>query len=514
MIDNLTRLAAEQQRQFDATTSPLSRKTRGHFGTPPTIADFMAGMFARIPRATVRILDPGAGVGTLSAAVCQRVVQERTRHHLVFELWENDLRLEVRLRNTMEACREALRNAGHEMEFTIRTEDFVLEHAQPSLFGMASPALFDLAIMNPPYFKVRKDSASARAMAHVVHGQPNVYAFFMAVAVNLLVNGGEIVAITPRSYFNGPYFKRFRKWFFDRMTARRIHVFASRTEAFQEDEVLQENVILLAEKEGKPKDVILTSSSGRSFQQVDSHALPYTKVIEASSGDHLVRVTTNALEQQIVEAVDSLPHRFRDLPFKISTGPVVAFRSRDFLRRQRSNDTAPLLWMQNVRPFVTRFPSKNGKPMHIFVSDESKRLLLPAKRYVLLKRFTAKEERKRLVAGIVEAKDLYAPFVGLENHLNYVSRSSGELSKEEAFGLAALFNSVLVDHYFRAISGNTQVNAAEIRTMPVPCLEAIRAIGQAVGRDNDKTSLTVERTVGEAIGLPKKLILKLCETSR
>ena len=148
----------------------------------------------------------------------------------------------------------------------------------------------------------------------------------------------------------------------------------------------------------------------------------------------------------------------------------MTFRSREFLRRERSNDTAPLLWMHNVRPFVTQFPPKNGKPMHILVSDESSRLLLPAKRYVLLKRFTAKEERRRLVAGIVEAKDSYSPFVGLENHLNYVYRASGELSKEEALGLAALFNSVLVDRYFRAISGNTQVNAAEIRAMPVPCL--------------------------------------------
>ena len=98
-----------------------------------------------------------------------------------------------------------------------------------------------------------------------------------------------------------------------------------------------------------------------------------------------------------------------------------------------------------------------------------------------MKRFTAKEERRRLVAGIVETKDSYSPFVGLENHLNYVYRLDGELSENEALGLAALFNSTLVDRYFRAISGNTQVNAAEIRAMPVPPLEIIREIGKALG---------------------------------
>lgn len=52
---------------------PRTRKERGHFGTAPAIADFMAGMFTQIAQGPVRILDPGAGVGTLSAAVCQRI---------------------------------------------------------------------------------------------------------------------------------------------------------------------------------------------------------------------------------------------------------------------------------------------------------------------------------------------------------------------------------------------------------------------------------------------------------
>jgi adenine-specific DNA-methyltransferase len=514
MIESLTRLAAEQQRRFDATTSFRTRKERGHFGTAPAIADFMARMFTKLPKGGVRILDPGAGVGTLSAALCQRTLQERNSCLLFFELWESEPRLETHLRNTMEACQNVLRNAGHEMKFIVRIGDFVLEHAQPSLFGAASAESFDLVIMNPPYFKVRKDSESAQAMAHIVHGQPNIYSFFMAGAADRLRGGGEMVAITPRSYFNGPYFKRFRKWFFARMTARQIHVFDSRSEAFQEDGVLQENVILLAEKGGKPEEVVLTSSTGRDFLIVDRNTFPYTKVIEDSSGDCFVRVTLNGLEKQIVETVDSLPHRFRELPFKISTGPVVTFRSLRFLRNEQFDNTAPLLWMHNVRPFSMQLTRKNGKPRHILISEESSRLLLPAKRYVLLKRFTAKEERRRLVAGIMEAKDSYSPFVGLENHLNYIYRTSAELSEVEALGLAALFNSVLIDRYFRAISGNTQVNAAEIRAMPVPSIEKIQEIGLTVKKNGDRTSINIERIVGEILGLPKKLLRKLCEVSK
>jgi adenine-specific DNA-methyltransferase len=513
MTESLTHFAAKQQRQFDALTSPRTRREQGHFGTSPAIADFMAGMFSEVPQGTVHILDPGAGVGTLSAAFCDRVLRERSPQHLVFELWENDPKLKNRLHETMAGCQEALEAAGQEMEFTVRTDDFILEHAQPSLFEAATKPRFDLAVMNPPYFKVRKDSEHAKVMAHVVHGQPNIYAFFMAVAADLLVNGGELVAITPRSYFNGPYFKRFRKWFFDRMATRHIHVFDSRIEAFREDEVLQENVILSARKGGNPTDVVVTSSAGRELQQVERHTLPYPNVIEDSSGDHVVRVATGRVEQEIIAAMDRLPQRFRDLPFKISTGPVVTFRSTEFLRKERSGDTAPLLWMHNVRPFLTQFPPKNGKPKHILVSDDSKRLLLPAKRYVLLKRFTAKEERRRLVAGIMEAEHSYSPFVGLENHLNYVYRPGADLSKAEAFGLAGLFNSAIVDRYFRTISGNTQVNAAEIRAMPVPDIDMIRQIGKLASQSEDR-DVEVEKIVGQAIGLPTKLIEQLCKAAR
>lgn len=511
MSASLTKIAAHQQFQFDAATLPRERKERGHFGTAPPIADFMAGMFSRIPHGTIRILDPGAGVGTLSAALSQRISQLPPGRNLHFELWENDRQLEPRLKETMQACRTALHEAGHKMEFVIQTGDFVLEHAEPSLFRPPLADLFDLVIMNPPYFKVRKDSEAARAMEHVVYGQPNIYAFFMAVAADLLANSGQMVAITPRSYFNGPYFKRFRKWFFDRMTVRQIHLFESRAAAFREDDVLQENVILLAEKAGVPRELLLTSSHGRTFDSVDRQLAPYRSVVEDSSGDHLIRVATGELERQIIDAVDRLPHRFRDLPFRISTGPVVTYRAAEFLSLERSKDTAPLLWMHNVRPFTTQFRPKSGKPMHIRVSDDSKRLLLPSKRYVLLKRFTAKEERRRLVAGIVEPQDSYSPLLGLENHLNYISSSGGELGRDEAFGLAALLNSTLIDRYFRAISGNTQVNAAEIRAMPMPDAQTITQIGRAASAIDDLAPPLVEKIVGDALGLPQKLVAALTE---
>jgi adenine-specific DNA-methyltransferase len=513
VISDLIQFTAEQQRRFDATTFPGERKDRGHFGTPPSIAEFMAGMFSKIPEDSVRILDPGAGVGTLSVAVCQRVLRSKQRRHLEIELWESDPKLVRYLRKAMDHCRQSLVSCGHRLDYTICIDDFILGNSKKAMFEAATKPSFQLVILNPPYFKVRKESAQAKVMEHIVHGQPNIYTFFMAVAADLLLPGGEMVAITPRSYFNGAYFRRFRKWFFDKMTARQIHVFESRSEAFHKDEVLQENVILMAEKGGTRKDVILTSSIGRQLRNVEQASAGYDTIIDNSSGDNVIRVATNCLEHQIVATLDALPHRFRSLGFEISTGPVVTFRSKEYLRHQRSDTTAPLLWMHNVRPFVTQFPLKNGKPTHIEVNEASMRCLIPAKRYVLLKRFTVKEEKRRLVAGIMEPSDSYSEWIGLENHLNYVYRKGAELTKTEAFGLAAFFNSALVDHYFRAISGNTQVNATEIRVMPMPDERTLTLIGEKVRRTKDRGCLAIERIVGGALRLPTPLVEQLCEVA-
>lgn len=514
MSGELTTFAALQQRRFDTSTSPIQRKERGHFGTPPAIAEFMARMFSEIPSGTVRVLDPGAGVGTLSAAICERALQQKSPRHLIFELWETDAKLIPLLQRTMCQCRKTLQDKGHFMEFDIRAEDFVLAGARKSLFDNGPDASFHLAILNPPYFKLRKDSAHARAMEHVVHGQPNIYALFLAVAADLLLPGGEMVAITPRSYFNGPYFKRFRKWFFDRLTARQIHVFESRTAAFKNDEVLQENVILHAQKAGKPATIRLTKNQGRDFAGLQEESSPYDKIIDTSNGDHIVRVSTNRFDHEIIETMDNLPNRFQNLGFEISTGPVVTFRATEFLRHERGEDTAPLFWMHNVRPFIVQFPPKISKPTHIEASEASQKLLVPAKTYVLLKRFTSKEEKRRLVAGIIKAGDCYSQWVGLENHLNYVYRRQAELSTKEAFGLAAFFNSALVDSYFRAISGNTQVNATEIRGMPMPNAETLVRIGEEVERVEVRDASSVERLVGCALCLPRDLIGQLIEVAQ
>ena len=103
---------------------------------------------------------------------------------------------------------------------------------------------YDLVISNPPYFKIRKDDPRAVAWASVVHGQPNIYSLFMAVSAELLSETGKLVYIVPRSFASGPYFRRFREVFFQRVAPTAVHLFESRKDVFKNQTVLQENLII------------------------------------------------------------------------------------------------------------------------------------------------------------------------------------------------------------------------------------------------------------------------------
>ena len=121
---HLVEFAAQQQRKHDAETAPADRRKKGHFGTPQPIAEFMAGLFTKIPEGVVRILDPGAGMGTLSAALCQRIAGLRASRNVFIELWENDPTLQKPLASTMEQCKRVLEERGHSLEYSIETDDF------------------------------------------------------------------------------------------------------------------------------------------------------------------------------------------------------------------------------------------------------------------------------------------------------------------------------------------------------------------------------------------------------
>jgi len=102
------------------------------------------------------------------------------------------------------------------------------------------------------------------------------------------------------------------------------------------------------------------------------------------------------------------------------------------------------------------------------------------------KRFSAKEERRRIVAALFDPRRVPSALVGFENHLNYYHRDGGGLPEALARGLAVFLNSTVVDQYFRRFSGHTQVNAADLRRLPYPSEEQLRRLGHASANLGDQ----------------------------
>ena len=492
------------------------RKNHGLYLTPVAAADFMAGLI-KVSGPKLRILDPAAGAGILCCAAVEALVSRDSKPdiiELVVHEVDGDLiaPLHAVLDYLVDWC------CGHGVTVAVQVEetDFIMAHAETlRSFGELFPYRsvtedFDIVIANPPYFKISKADPRASAASTVVHGQPNIYALFMAVSAVLLREDGDFVFITPRSFTSGPYFRQFRNVFFNMIRPTEVHVFGSRRAAFSRDEVLQENVIVsgthqnLRHRSKTDAPFVISSSRGvRDIGESNRREIPLNTALDLDSTNKILRLPTCEEDDDVLALVDSWPESLRSFGLDISTGPVVAFRAKEFIDKEGKvpESHVPLLWMNHVHPMQATWPLNGHKPEYVERSG-TEALLLPNRNYVLMRRFSAKEEARRLTATPYIATDFATPEVGFENHLNYIHRPGGTLAEDEAWGLAALYNSRLLDTWFRAVNGNTQVSATELRAMRLPAHRTIIALGQGVKHLADPME-DLDRLVMDLIAHPE-----------
>jgi adenine-specific DNA-methyltransferase len=464
-----------------ATNGRSRQEELGQFLTAMPTADFMASMFGPLPK-TVRLLDAGAGAGALTASFV-RMVCEKSKgvREIQSTLYEVDPNILDALQTTMRECQSKCRASGIAFTFTIHSTDFIAEMSAKlagDLFGALPPA-FDAAIANPPYRKISTDSAERRSLRSIGVETSNLYTGFIAIIQRLLVPGGQLVGITPRSFCNGPYFRPFREDFLSHLELRRLHVFESRQAAFREDSVLQENIIFHAVKgSNQPSELIISSSSGEAGGEVSESVFPFSEIVHAHDSEKFIHIPSCSSHGTAKETMDGLTTSLAELGLTVSTGRVVDFRLKDALRKEPERGTVPLLYPCHFNGGTVHWPKLEArKPNAIMDTAETRQWLVPSGMYLLTKRFTSKEERRRLVACMFDPEQVKTKWVGFENHLNYFHASGHGLERDLAAGLFAFLNSTVVDQYFRRFSGHTQVNATDLRTLSYPDRNTLNAMG-------------------------------------
>ncbi len=466
------------------------RKAYGQFFTSKETALFMSSLFSVPADITeVSILDPGAGSGILSAALIERLQSVPTLQKIYLTCYETDA-------NIIELLKENLEWIGKQsrirVDYRIVFDNFILSQSleyNHMIGADPDPFKYDMVIGNPPYKKIAKEAPEAMSMTDICYGAPNLYFLFAAMGLFDLREHGELVYIIPRSWTSGAYFTRFRQEFLSMGVLRHIHLFVSRDKVFERESVLQETIIIKVEKTDiKPQRIRITSTqTNRDFSEKTEFEVPYETVV--SGKDAYVYLVTNEREVDTLRQLNQWRDTLPSIGLKMKTGLTVDFRNREALRDTAEDDAVPLFFAQHIHNGRVVFPV--GKESEYLVTDQPG-LLQENTNYLFVKRFTAKEEHRRLQCGVYLARrnPKYAK-ISTQNKINFICGMQ-ELSECVVYGLYVLFNSTLYDCYYRILNGSTQVNSTEINSMPVPPMSTIEAMGKELIRVKDMSETSCD----------------------
>jgi len=489
---------------YTENVSATHKKQLGQFFTPSEIAKYL-GSFAKCGKETIRILDPGCGVGILSTAITECLLTNspflKTIELIAFETDSNILPYSEVSFNYLA---EWLKIRHVELVFFLCKNDFVLHNQQILNTTQCDFEKYDFIISNPPYFKISKRDVRYTATKSVVNGQTNIYAIFLLISARLLNRHGSLIFLTPKSFASGKYFQRFRELFFDLVDIQNIHIFHSRLE-FKRDNVLQETLIMIATakellqsneldiKFALEKTVtISTSSNSSNLNNKIEKVYLWRNLIDIESSQKILHLPTSLEDETVINLFKSWENTIETFGWNVSTGKIVDFRNKEVIVENPEGNTVPLFWLHNIQSMNLVWPNftlLKGKPKHQFVrsNESSKNKLIVNSNYVLLRRFSSKDDNKKLIAAPLLKKNIPGyRFVGIENHVNYFHKPNGILTEHEVLGLTALFNTKIFDSYFRTFNGNINVSATELKNIKLPSLKVIIIIGKYISLQSKK----------------------------
>lgn len=449
----------ERTQTFMNSMPKTLRKSYGQFFTTERTARFMAGMFnIDVTLPTIHICDTGAGTGVLTAAIIEHILNLGYAGNIHVVCYENDQHVLPFLHENLEFM-----SIGHKFTYEIREDNYI---TTPPVKGEQ----FDYIIGNPPYKKIGKDAPEAIALPYVCHGAPNLYFLFWTRAIDALRDNQELVYIIPRSWTSGAYFAKFREYLFSKCVIASMHIFASRDKVFDGESVLQETMIIKLKKTlVQPESVHMTASSSSTFDDLRNYDVDYGSVVAPNGYVFLI---TSEEESLVLNKLNRLTDTLQTVSLAMHTGIVVDFRTREVLRDRAEEGSVPLFYSHHIRGGRVVWPAQQEGE---YMVTDHKGFLQANGNYVFVKRFTAKEEHRRLQCGILLATD-YPEYkhIGTQNKINFIKCAT----VEEAYGIYTLLNSTMYDTYYRILNGSTQVNSTEVNNIPVPNVNIISAMGR------------------------------------
>lgn len=374
---------------------------------------------------------------------------------------------------------------------------------------------FDFVVGNPPYFKAKDLQDDLKEVfSDSVYGHPNAYALFLHAGIEMLRERGGLGFIIPRSMLSGLYFKNLRSFIEKKTSVKEIVHISDRKKVF--DDVLHGTMILCLERNKHHHKTVNISYAQTTKELEDniSFNVEREKVIQRLNGTTVWFVSDS---QETYDIINRIIKRHpllsgHEANCRAKTGQIVWNRLKLLLAKDAKKDSLPLIWATDVSKFGFSFNRMGeDRPSFLRVNERTKGLIVKDP-CILVQRITADEQPYRIVACIPEEfckknKDGY--FV--ENHLNIIQPVAAHSTANLYFILGVL-NSEVVDFFFRAMNGNTQVSATELNLLPIPTgkyEQDIAEIAKEIQKNTDERNRNrlfneLNRLTATAYGLTAK----------
>ncbi len=439
----------------------------GRFLTKIEVARGMAKSLSYVQKSAVRVLDPGAGTGILSAAVVEEICLRGGVSEIFLTCYEFDPMFLPMLADNMERMRK---RARHDYKVKVRVnvlaEDFLLarheEHER-----------YDYIIVNPP-----QDLYEGEHPA--LHLRPSIFTtatvpaapLFIRMAAELLAPDGQLVATLPTTAATAAQLAAFRRTLFELAAPEALLLYTKNGK--RGEELKKTFAVKLREGITSPATLRTYISREDGSEMVEEEPREYGAVVRES--DCALTLMCGENEQLVLDFMKTLPCTFASFGLKVHTGLTLESRHRDLLRDKPEDGAIPLIHPRCLHDGVVTHPRGNIGGQYIIPGIPS--LKQPNKNILLMKRVPAKSDKRRIMCAPYLAGSSMFRYISTHNKLNFIDVDGKEqMDPPFLYGLHAFLSSELTDRYIRIVSKTAQLNARDLMALPLPTAAQLRTIG-------------------------------------
>ncbi len=453
----------------------------GRLFTKKDTARLMAKSFALDREKTAyTVLDPGAGTGILAAAVIEEICKNAKACRQIFiTCYENNPDFIPMLEDNLERIRKKCRHDYDVRLFvTVYRENYLTEsknHYTVTFFDTV-PDKFDLIISNPPTELIEKGSAEAEGAGGISQLKISAAYLFLTMAQKHLEAGGQLVILLPTAYASASQLTPLRKELSEKLAVTKIHLFVGKTKNIKRATPLKKNFVIAFGKFEKPEKLSLSTSSDNGVDITYMPELPYSFIVDPESGS--LTLPKNIEDTNIVKYISLFPENLTTLGLKVSTGLVIDSKCRGMIFSEPMTGTVPLIRQNVIKNGTIAFPAKGLAGQYL--APVKKALMQKNKNMIIIKRIPAKSDERFVNSAIYLAAQLSEhKFITTHNKVNFIDtkNKNAEICPRLIFGLFALLNSTIYDRYISIVSKSRQINAKELKNIPLPPRHIIENIG-------------------------------------